>query len=80
MLNVAAVQEIHFICEADCRVLEDNFVVYSAFSSRLNAGVSLLVRRSLDAIVNLVFAGDGGRLLVADVAQEGPHFGSSLLL
>ena len=58
-VEVAAVQETHFTCEADCRVLEDDFVVYSAFSSRLSAGVSLLVGRSLDAIVNLVFAGDG---------------------
>ncbi len=45
-------------------------VVYSAFGSRLSAGVSLLVERSLDAIVNVVFAGDGGRLLVADVAVK----------
>ena len=60
-------KETHFTCEADCRVLENDFVVYSAFGSRLSAGVSLLVGRSLDAIVNLVFAGDRGRLLVADV-------------
>ena len=30
--------------------------------------VSLLVGHSLDANANLVFAGDGGRLVVADVA------------
>ena len=65
-LNVAAVQETHFTREADCRALEDDFVVYSAFGRHLSAGVSLLVGRSLDAIVNIVFAGDGGRLLVAD--------------
>ena len=64
------VQETHFTCETDCRVLESDFVVYSAFGSRLSAGVSLLVGRSLDAIVNIVFAGDGGRLLVADVAVK----------
>ena len=69
-VNVAAVQETHFICEVDCRVLENDFVVYSAFGSRLSAGVSLLVGRSLDAIVDVVFAGDGGRLLVADVAVK----------
>ena len=69
-LSVAAVQETHFICEADCWVLRDDFVVYSAFDSRLSAGVSLLVGRSLDATVNVVFAGDGGRLLVADVAVK----------
>ena len=69
-VNVAAVQETHFTCEADCRVLENDFVVYSAFGSRLSAGVSLLVGCSLDAIVNVIFAGDGGRLLVADVAVK----------
>ena len=58
----------HFICEADCQVLRDDFVIYSAFGSRFGAGVSLLVGHSLDAFVNVVFAGDGGRLLVADVA------------
>ena len=67
---VAAVQETHFTCEADCRVLGNDFVVYSAFGRRLSAGVSLLVGRSLDAIVNIVFAGDGGRLLVADAAVK----------
>ena len=50
--------------------LENDFVVYSAFGSRLSTGVSLLVERSLDAIVNVVFAGDGGRLVVADVAVK----------
>ena len=68
--DVAAVQETHFICEADCRVLGNDFVVYSAFGSLFGVGVSLLVGRSLDAIVNVVFAGDGGRLLVADVAVK----------
>ena len=69
-VNVAAVQETHFICEADCRVLKDDFVVYSAFSSRPSTGVSLLVGHSLDAIVNVVFVGDGDWLLVADVAVK----------
>ena len=69
-VNVSAVQETSFTCKADCRVRENDFVVYSAFSSYLSAGVSLLVERSLDAIVNIVFAGDGGRLLVADVAVK----------
>ena len=49
-------------------------MVLSAFGSRCGAGVSQLVGRSLDAIVNLVFAGDGGWLagwlVVADVAVK----------
>ena len=63
-------KETHFTCRADCRVLRGDFVVYSAFGSRHSAGVSLLVGRSLDSIVNVVFAGDGGRLMVADVAVK----------
>ena len=43
---VAAVQETHFICEADCCVLKNDFVVYSTFGNHLSAGVSLLVGRS----------------------------------
>ena len=58
---VTAVQETHFVCKVDCRVLKDDFVVYSAFCSRFGAGVSLLVGRSLDAIVNVIFASDGAR-------------------
>ena len=69
-VDVAAVQETHFVCEADYRELKNDSVVYSAFGIHLSAGVSLLVGRSLDAIVNVVFAGDGGRLLVADVAVK----------
>ena len=70
LVVVASVQETNINCEADCRVLEGDIVVFSAFGSHLSAGVSLLVGRSLDAIFNLVFAGDGGRLLVADVAVK----------
>ena len=59
-VDVAAVQETHFTCDADCRVLENDFTVFSAYGSRVSAGVSLLVGRSLDADVDVVFAGDGG--------------------
>ena len=41
------------------RVLKNDFVVFSAYGSCGSAGVSLLVGRSLDVKVNLVFAGDG---------------------
>ena len=71
-VDVAAVQETHFICAADYRVLESDFNVFSAYSSSTSAGVSLLVGRSLDA--DVVFAGDGGRLVMADVAVKGFKF------
>ena len=66
-VHVAAVHETHFTCGADCRVLESDFNVFSAYGSRTSVGVSLLVGRSLDADVDVFFAGDGGRLVVADV-------------
>ena len=62
--NVAAVQETHSICAADSRVLKNDFAVASAYSSRGSVGVSLLVGRSLNAGVNIVFAGDRGLLVV----------------
>ena len=69
-LNVTAVQETHFNCAADCRVLENDFDVFSAYSSRSSTGVSLLAGRSLDADLNVVFAGDEGLLVVAHVAVK----------
>ena len=45
-VGVAAVQETDFICAADCRGLENDFNVFSAYDSCSSAGVSLLVGRS----------------------------------
>ena len=73
-LDVAAMQETHFICAADCRVLKNNFAVFSAYGNRSSARVSLLFGRSFDADVNVVFAGDEGQLVVADVAVKSFKF------
>ena len=73
-VNVTAMQETHFISAADCRVLEGGFNVFSAYDSRSSAGVSLLVGRSLDADVDVAFAGDRGLLVVADVAVKSFKF------
>ena len=67
-LDVTAVQETYFICAMDCRVLENDYVVLSAYGSRSSVGISLLIGRSLNADVNLVLADDEGLLIVADVA------------
>ena len=67
---VAAVQETHFTCATDCRVLEDDYVVLSGYGNRSSFGVSLIIGRSLNAEVNLVLAYDGCRLVVADVAVK----------
>ena len=73
-VDVAAVHETHLICAVDCRILENDFNVFSAYSSRSSTGVCLLVGHSLDADVNVVFAGDGGQLVVADVAVKSFKF------
>ena len=73
-VNVATVQETHFTCAKDCRVLEGGFLVFSAFSSCCSTGVSQLVGHSLNVIVNLDFADDGGRLFVADVTIRNFEF------
>ena len=69
-VDVAAVQKTHFICDANCRVLESDLDVFTAYSSCTSAGVSLLVGRSVD----VVFAGDGSWLVVADVAVKNFKF------
>ena len=73
-VDVAAVQETHFTRGAECWVLESDFKVFSAYGSRTSAGVSLLVGRSLDADVDVVFADDGGRLVLVDVAVKSFKF------
>ena len=55
-------------------MLERDFVVLSVYGSRSTAGVSLFIGCSLDADVNVVFAGDRGRLIVADVAVKSFKF------
>ena len=57
-MNVTAVQESHFLSAADCRILERDLNVFSAYGTRSSAGLCLFVGRSLDADVD-VFAGDG---------------------
>ena len=73
-LHVAAVQETRFTRAADCRVLEDDYVVLSAYDNCSSVGVSLLIGRSLNADVNLVLADDGVWLVVADVAVKSFNF------
>ena len=70
-LNFAAVQETHFTCATDCRVLEEGYIVHSACGG---VGVSLLVGRGLDADVNLFLADGRSRLVVSDVAVESFEF------
>ena len=72
-VHIVAVQETHFICTVDCRVLEGNFNIFSAYGSRSSAGVSLIDGHTLDVDVD-IFAGDGGWLVVADVAVKSFKF------
>ena len=51
-------------------MLKDDFVVHSELGDRCSTEVSLLIGRSFYTDVDLVFAGDAGRLVVADVAVK----------
>ena len=73
-VHVAAVQETHFTCTADCWVLENDYIFLSAYNSHSRVGVSLLIGRSHNADVNLVLADDRGQLVVADVAVKSFEF------
>ena len=74
IVNVAAVQETHFLCAADSRVQGNDLNVFLAYSSHSSVGVSLLAGCSLDADVDVVFAGDGDRVVVAHVAVKSFKF------
>ena len=66
-VDVAAVRETRFIYAVGCQILKSDLNVFSEYGCRSSAVVSLLVGCSLDADV---FAGDGGQLVVADVAVK----------
>ena len=70
-VNVVAVQEIHFICIADARVVGNDFIVFSAHGSRCSAGVSLDVALAQKSVLSLLVT----RLtVVADVAVKSLKF------
>ena len=71
---VIAVQETHFICAEDSRVLGNDFNVFTVYGSHKSAGVFLLVGRSLNSDGDVVFAGDGGWLVMADVGVKSFKF------
>ena len=74
IVNVAAMQDTHFTCAADCQVLEDDYVVLSAYGSCNGIGFSWLIGCRLNAEVNLVLADDRDALVVADVAVKSFEF------
>ena len=55
-------------------MLEDDYVVLSAYDSRCSVGIFLLIGRSLNANVNLVLADDRDQLVVADVSVKSFEF------
>ena len=56
------------------RALESDYVVLSSFGNCNSAWVTMLAERSLNADVNLAFAGDGSQLVVADFAERSFSF------
>ena len=71
-VNVAAGKETHFTCAVDCRVLEDDYVVLSAFGGSSSVGVCLLIGRSLNADVKLVLVDDGAGWLWPKLPLKAP--------
>ena len=67
-VDITVVQKTHFTCTENFQVLEDDIVILSAFSNRCSTEVSRLFGHSLNSIVNLVFADDRGRFVVAAIA------------
>ena len=65
-VDIAAVQETHFTSEEDSRLLAQSYHIYSAYGESNSRGVSILMNRDLNARVDVVFAGIGGRLIVVD--------------
>ena len=61
------------LCECCCSV-RDPLHLRRGLSALFSRYCPLLVRCSLNAIINLVFAGDGGRLFVADVIVKSFEF------
>lgn len=53
-MDVAVIQETHFVCDINSHVLYSDVVVYSAYRDQVAKGVSLLVKRFLDARMNFV--------------------------
>ena len=72
-VDVAAVQETHLICAVDCRVLENDFNVFSAYGSRSSAGVSASWTQPW-CWCWCCFCRWRGRLVVADVAVKSFEF------
>ena len=64
----------HFIFRRELSGAGGQLFGLSALGSLCSAGVSHLVGCSLNVIVNLVFADDGGRAVVADVAVKSFKF------
>ena len=54
----------------DYRVLEKNYIVFSAFANYNSVEVSLLVGRSLKADVNLIFVDDEDQLVMTYVVTK----------
>ena len=71
-VNVAAVQGLTSLAQRTVRCWRTTLWSFRHSVATVALGISLLVGRSFNDIVTLVFASDGGRLVVANVADK--HF------
>ena len=73
-IDVCALQETHFTESRDERVFAGDFHVFSSYGTYQGRGVSLLVKRSLNAVVDVLFTDTDGRLVVADLKVDNSRF------
>ena len=73
-VDVAAIEETHFVTAGDAYVLTSDFDVYSAYGTTYSRGVSLLVRSNLASRVDIVHRCAEGRMIVADVTIRYKRF------
>ena len=67
-VDVAAIEETHFVRPVDSRVLANDYYVVSDYGNNVSRGVSLLVRCALNPRIDIVHRSRVGRAIVADVA------------
>ena len=73
-VDVAAIEETHFVSASDARVLARGYSVVSAYGTTHSRGVSLLVKSVLQPRLNVFHQDAAGRLIVVDVAIKSYNF------
>ena len=73
-VDVAAIEETHFVSASDSRVLAKGYSVVSTYGTTRSRGVSLLVKSVLQPRLSVFHRDAAGRLIVVDVAIKSFNF------